>query len=61
MDRVRQKFSELAGDYWNLPPLEVYLQTPELDQHAGIVGALTIARRLIDQDTGQPARQRSLS
>lgn len=48
VDRVRRKFSDLAGNYWNLPPLDVYLQTPELDQHAGIVGALTMARRLIN-------------
>ena len=48
VDRVRQHFSELAGDYWSLPSLDMYLQTPELDQHAGIVGALTLASRLID-------------
>ena len=43
IDRVRSEFSALAGDYWNLPPLDRYLQTPALDQQAGIVGALALA------------------
>jgi fructokinase len=47
VDRVRRKFFDLAGNYWNLPPLDVYLQTAELGQRAGIVGALAMARRLI--------------
>lgn len=47
IDRVRREFEKQAGDYWNLPPLELYLQTPALDQHAGIVGALSLAQRLL--------------
>lgn len=47
LDRVRRQFEKQAGDYWSLPPLEVYLQTPALDQRAGIVGALTLAQRLL--------------
>ncbi|QQL45986.1 ROK family protein [Sulfuriroseicoccus oceanibius] len=50
MDRVRGHFEKLAGGYWSLPPLDVYLQTPELNQQAGIVGALTLAGRLLDPD-----------
>ena len=47
LDRVRSEFEQLAGAYWSLPPLDVYLQTPALDQKAGIVGALELARRLL--------------
>ena len=47
IDRVRREFEKQAGDYWSLPPLELYLQTPALDQNAGIVGALSLAQRLL--------------
>lgn len=47
IDRIRNEFAALAGDYWSLPPLELYLQTPALDQRAGIVGALALAHRLL--------------
>ncbi|MCB1063692.1 MAG: ROK family protein [Verrucomicrobiae bacterium] len=47
IDRVRREFEQLAGGYWSLPPLDLYLQTPALDQRAGIVGALALARRLL--------------
>ncbi len=47
IERVRAEFKKISGEYWSLPPLEVYLQTPELDQLAGIVGALSLAGRLI--------------
>ncbi|MCG8603115.1 MAG: ROK family protein [Verrucomicrobiales bacterium] len=47
IDRVRREFEKQAGGYWSLPPLDLYLRTPELDQNAGIVGALTLARRLL--------------
>ena len=47
IDRVRREFEKQAGDYWSLPPLDLYLRTPELDQNAGIIGALTLAQRLL--------------
>lgn len=47
IDRIRSEFETLAGGYWSLPPLELYLQTPALDQRAGIVGALALAGRLL--------------
>ena len=47
IDRIRNEFAGLAGDYWSLPPLELYLQTPALDQLAGIVGSLALAHRLL--------------
>jgi len=47
IDRVRREFEKQAGDYWSLPPLDLYLQTPALEQNAGIVGALTLAQRLL--------------
>lgn len=47
IDRVRRKFEPLAGHYWPLPPLDSYIQAPALDQNAGIVGALALARRLL--------------
>lgn len=47
LDRVRRQFEKQAGGYWSLPPLDLYLQTPALDQQAGIVGALALAHRLL--------------
>lgn len=47
IDRVRREFESQAGGYWTLPPLDLYLQTPALDQRAGIVGALSLAQRLL--------------
>ncbi len=47
IDRIRHEFEQLAGAYWSLPPLDLYLQTPALDQNAGIVGALSLAQRLL--------------
>jgi len=47
IDRVRAEFESLSGGYWALPPLDLYLQTPALDQLAGIVGSLSLAQRLL--------------
>ncbi len=47
IERVREEFAELAGGYWELPPLEDYLRRPALDQQAGIVGALVLARQAL--------------
>ncbi|WP_346188976.1 ROK family protein [Rubritalea halochordaticola] len=46
LEKIREKFSELAGGYWELPDLEEYIQMAELDQKAGIVGTLTLASRM---------------
>ncbi len=45
--KIRDYFSELAGDYWDLPPIDEYIQVPGLGQQAGIVGSLALARRLL--------------
>lgn len=47
IDRVRAEFENISGGYWALPPLDLYLQTPALDQLAGIVGSLSLAQRLL--------------
>ncbi len=47
IDRVRAEFETISGGYWALPPLDLYLQTPALDQLAGIVGSLSLAQRLL--------------
>ncbi len=47
IEKVRNRFREQAGDYWNLPSLDEYLRTPDLGQRAGITGALTLAQRLL--------------
>ncbi len=47
IELVRREFKRQAGNYWNLPPLDLYLQTPALNQNAGIVGALILAKRLL--------------
>jgi len=53
VDRVRREFELLVGGYWEIPPLDVYLQTPALGQQAGIVGSLALAQRLLQTDPSQ--------
>lgn len=47
INMVREHFETLAGDYWSLPDIERYIQTPALEQQAGIVGSLCLARRAL--------------
>jgi len=48
IQKVQNEFVRLAGDYWGgLPSIENYIVTPALDQMAGIVGSLELARRLV--------------
>lgn len=47
VERTRAEFVALAGGYWDLPAPEDYIRRPELDQGAGIVGGLELARRLV--------------
>lgn len=49
LDKVRKEFVKQSGEYWALPPLDVYLQSPALGQDAGIVGALCLARRMLQE------------
>jgi fructokinase len=50
--RIREEFEHLAGGYWDLPPTSDYLRAPELDQNAGIVGSLALAKRLLENAAG---------
>ena len=45
IEKVRIVFEETACDYWSLPPLDHYIQKAELDQMAGIIGALLLAQK----------------
>ncbi len=47
IERVREEFAKLTGGYWSLPRPDSYLQTPGLDQQAGIAGAFVLAQRLL--------------
>lgn len=47
IERVREEFRKLTGGYWSLPHPDTYLQTPALDQQAGIAGAFVLAQRLL--------------
>lgn len=40
---VREKFTELAGGYWETPPVERYIMPSSLSNRAGLVGALLLA------------------
>lgn len=42
---VRARFGELAGGYWETPPLEQYVVRSSLKNRAGLVGALMLAAR----------------
>jgi len=50
--RIRDEFERLAGGYWDLPPATDYLRRPELDQNAGIIGSLALAKRLLEDTAG---------
>lgn len=40
---VRERFLELAGGYWEAPPLDQYVVRSSLKNRAGLVGALMLA------------------
>ncbi len=46
---IREEFSQLAADYWALPPLDEYLVRPALDQQAGIAGAFLLAEQALER------------
>lgn len=48
IEKIRGEFESLNGGYWDLPPLEDYLQLPGLGQQAGIVGSLLLARQALE-------------
>ncbi len=47
IEKIRHEFHDLNGGYWELPPLDEYLQLPGLSQQAGIVGSLLLAQRAL--------------
>jgi len=48
IERIRAEFTLRSGNYWALPSADDYILPPALGQQAGIVGALTLAQRIID-------------
>lgn len=49
LNKVRKEFEKQAGGYWSLPPMEEYINTPQLDQDAGIIGSLMLAQQALDR------------
>ena len=49
IERIRNELQRLAGGYWDLPPMAEYVKLPSLDQQAGIVGALVLAREALGE------------
>lgn len=47
MAMIREKFSALAGGYWELPPVEDYLAKSVLNDRAGLRGALLLAAGIV--------------
>jgi fructokinase len=47
--RIRAVFSEMAGGYWALPPLDTYIQPPAFGQDAGITSAIMLAASLLQK------------
>lgn len=43
MPMIRSEFEKLAGNYWSLPKLENYITLTQLDDRAGLIGALLLA------------------
>lgn len=52
LERVGEELVALAGSYWDLPPMDEYLQSPEFGQSAGIVGALELAAQCVAKESG---------
>ncbi len=46
IERVRDELLLLTGGYWDLPRMDEYLRYPALNQQAGIIGALELARKI---------------
>ena len=40
---IQSQFLELAGGYWNLPPVTDYIKLTSLNDRAGLIGALLLA------------------
>ena len=49
LPKVRNEFKKQSGDYWPLPPLKEYLTMAQLDQEAGIIGALMLAEKALQE------------
>lgn len=47
LDKVKQSFATLLGDYVPVPPIDDYLVLPQLGDNAGIIGALILANQQI--------------
>lgn len=44
LNRIHQEFRTMLSDYVKVPPLEEYIVTPRLEDNAGTVGCLAMAR-----------------
>ncbi|MFR6671250.1 MAG: ROK family protein [Enterococcus avium] len=44
--KVRERFAELLNGYVKIPPLEKYLVTPKLEDNAGVIGGLALAKEI---------------
>lgn len=44
LNRIHQEFRTMLSDYVKIPPLEEYIVTPRLEDNAGTVGCLAMAR-----------------
>ncbi|MEM9081490.1 MAG: ROK family protein, partial [Verrucomicrobiota bacterium] len=47
VEMIREEFLRESGNYWELPPVEEYLQVAGLGQEAGMVGCLELAAGLV--------------
>ena len=52
LPKVRSEFEKQSGNYWALPPLKEYLSMAQLDQEAGIIGSLMLAKQALGKTNG---------
>ncbi|XJS11089.1 ROK family protein [Aerococcaceae bacterium WGS1372] len=48
LERIQKQLAELLNGYLNLPEMELYVQTPQLGDNAGITGCLLLAKDLLN-------------
>lgn len=50
LSMIKENFVELLADYIEIPPIDDYIVTPSLGDNAGIVGALILGKKVMEEN-----------